>query len=59
MANDFHIAIGDMRSTRERVGAIRGRYCEPKSVANDDPYDALSRVISSLGSAIKDMERQQ
>lgn len=56
MSNDYTDSIGEMRGMVARVEAIRARYSNTTTYA--DRYNALSRVTSSLGSAIKDMESE-
>lgn len=55
--SDYTDVIGEMEKMQDRLRTIRERYCEPKN--QDNPrYNALSRAVSSIGSAVKDMQAE-
>lgn len=53
--SDDRDPVDELEAMRERIRAIRTRYCEPKSNANPS-YLALSNVVSNLSKAIDDMK---
>lgn len=57
MDSDYRDLVQELTMMRERVRAIRTRYCEPKSNANPR-YLALCNVVSNLTKVMNDMEAE-
>jgi hypothetical protein len=55
--SDDRDPVHELEAMRERIRAIRTRYCEPKSNANPR-YLALSNVVTNLSKAIDDMKAE-
>ena len=55
--SDDQDPVHELEAMRERIRAIRTRYCEPKSNANPR-YLALSNVVTNLSKVIDDMKAE-